>query len=82
MKMKILVGTLKFEAGTFEKGEVVEVPLERFKLFDQTQVEVVPDEPVVAVPEVAQENIIIEASPIAEDKPVARIRKAKVVSDA
>jgi len=76
MKMKILVGTLKFEAGTFEKGEVVEVPLERFKLFDQTQVEAVPDEPAPIIE--APAPIIEEA--IVEEKPLPKTtRKSKVI---
>lgn len=40
MKIKVKVGSLNFEQGTFQAGNVIEVDEERAKLFDPSDVEV------------------------------------------
>jgi len=40
VKVKVLVGTLHFEDGTFEKGSTFTVSKERVKLFDQKDIEI------------------------------------------
>lgn len=41
VKVKVLVGSLHYEGGTYEKGDVFEETRARLKLFDQRDIEVV-----------------------------------------
>jgi len=41
VKVKVLVGTLSWEDGKFEKGETFETTRERAKLFDQKDIKIV-----------------------------------------
>lgn len=40
VKVKVLVGTLHFEQGTFEKGDVFEASEEQVKLFDPKDIKI------------------------------------------
>ena len=40
VKVKVLIGTLQFEAGIFEKGSIIEVSRKQLKKFDPTSVEI------------------------------------------
>ena len=46
-KVKVKVGSLNCEYGTFQKGDVFECPYERAILFAVQDVEIVKEEPVV-----------------------------------
>jgi hypothetical protein len=81
MKMKILIGTLHFEAGTFQKDDIVEVSAERFATFDMSQVEAVPEEPAPIIE--APVAWTVSDTTVIEEKPLAKTRKrSSVVSDA
>lgn len=41
MKYKVKVGSLNFEQGTFQAGDVIDVSEERAKLFDQLDIELI-----------------------------------------
>jgi hypothetical protein len=47
MKLKVLVGSLKFEDGTFQKGDIIEVTSERAALFDKHDIEIISEVVVV-----------------------------------
>jgi len=40
VKVKVLINTLRFEQGTFNKGDIFEVPKERANLFDPKDIEI------------------------------------------
>lgn len=48
MKYKVLVGTLHYEAGTFSRGDIIDVPAERAALFDKLDVQPLNTKPVTA----------------------------------
>jgi hypothetical protein len=51
MKMLVKVLTLRFEQGDFSRGDIVEVSPERFALFDQKDVQEIPEDKVEEVKE-------------------------------
>ena len=93
MKIRVLAGSLHFEMGTFSRGDIIEVPDERVKLFDKLDYEdasapiTAPEEakntpasapsPAVAVTE-AEQKTIDKTSPVGASKP--KIVKKKPVS--
>lgn len=67
--MKVKVGTLRFEQGTFEAGSIIAVSEEQYKRFG-SDVELVAEEPVVNVPtlgepqpEVAESDVASQPKP-------------------
>lgn len=90
MKYKVKVGTLGFEQGIFQKGDIIEVTEERAALFDKLDVEAVPEpiktpEPIVAVKPVTKKKTVtavpvVEAEPTKEEPPV--IEEVKPIEEA
>lgn len=66
MKYKILVGSLSFEQGTFQKGDIIEVSEERAKLFDKHDIETA-ETAALAVSKPAE-----EVKPVAVEPPVVQ----------
>mgnify|MGYP001331172395 CR=1 FL=1 len=44
MKYLVKIGSLRFEQGTFSRGDVIEVSVERAALFDQNDIQLIPEE--------------------------------------
>lgn len=79
MKYKVKVGTLGFEDGIFQRGDLIEVTVERAALFDKLDIEPVADaaKPVEPVkPDVAAVEPVKE-----EPKPVESTAQAKPAAD-
>ncbi len=74
MKMIIRVGTLRFEDGTFQKDDIVEVTPERFAMFEPNDVQAIPEEAVERVIEAVALKRAKQAkpaeAPLKEDAPV------------
>ena len=65
MKVKALRGTVQFEGGTFEKGEVFEVPESKLKQFAVGTIEIIP-ETTMQPSEPVPEKEMVEAKPFPE----------------
>jgi hypothetical protein len=64
MRIIVKAGHLHFEQGTFSRGDIVEVSLEQFALFEKNDVEAIPDEPAEEVKrEPVVENAETESPP-------------------
>lgn len=73
MKYKVLVGTLHYEAGTFSRGDIIDVPLERAALFDKLDIQALNSKPTSAAVEAKTETPIVPPTPsthISEPAPV------------